>query len=117
MAEGDLILYLDGDMVVPRHALREHAARGDDGWVITLGFRHNLSTGDPRLLTLGTATPDLEEDHRVRWRARAGRHPHTGLVLDAPLEGRPIDHTDDLRRLGHGTRYYAGTCPGWWSRQ
>lgn len=113
VAGGDLILYLDGDMVVPSHALREHAARGDDGWV-TLGFRHNLGSGDSRVLTLDTATPaapDLEEDHRVRWRARAGRHPHTGLVLDVPMEGRPLDHTDDLRRLGHGTRYYDWDLP------
>ena len=113
VAGGDLILYLDGDMVVPSHVLREHAARGDDGW-ITLGFRHNLSSGDPRVLALDTvalAAPDLEEDHRVRWRARAGRHPHTGLVLDVPMEGRPLDHTDDLRGLGHGVRYYDWDLP------
>ncbi|MGH3718016.1 MAG: glycosyltransferase family 2 protein [Pseudonocardiaceae bacterium] len=113
VAGGDLILYLDGDMVVPKDVLREHAARGDDGWV-TLGFRHNLGVSDPRILTLDTATPvapDLEEDHRVRWRARAGRHPHTGLILDVPMEGRPLDHTDDLRQLGHGARYYDWDLP------
>ncbi len=113
VAGGDLILYLDGDMVVPSHVLREHVARGDDGW-LTLGFRHNLGSGDPRVLTLDTASPavpDLEEDHRVRWRARAGRHPHTGLVLNAPMEGRPLDYTDDLRRLGHGVRYYDWDLP------
>ncbi|MGH3903249.1 MAG: glycosyltransferase family 2 protein [Pseudonocardiaceae bacterium] len=113
VASGDLILYLDGDMVAPSHVLREHVARGDDEWV-TLGFRHNLGIGDSRILTLNTATPvapDLEEDHRVRWRARAGRHPHTGLVLHAPMEGRPLDRTGDLRRLGHGARYYDWDLP------
>ncbi|MGQ0774657.1 MAG: glycosyltransferase family 2 protein [Pseudonocardiales bacterium] len=113
VAGGDLVLYLDGDMIVPSHVLREHAARGDDGWV-TLGFRHNLGSGDPRIHTLDTAAPavpDLEEDHRVRWRARAGRHPHTGIVLDEPMEGRPLDHTDDLRGLGHGVRYYDWDLP------
>ncbi|MGH3928683.1 MAG: glycosyltransferase family 2 protein [Pseudonocardiaceae bacterium] len=113
VAGGDLILYLDGDMVVPSHVLQEHTTRGGDEWV-ALGFRHNLDIGDPRILTLSTATPaapDPEEDRRVRWRARAGRHPHTGLVLHAPMEGRPLDHTDDLRQLGHGARYYDWELP------
>ncbi|WP_239338519.1 glycosyltransferase [Frankia sp. CiP3] len=113
IAGGDLVLYLDGDMVIPPYVLQEHTTRGDEGW-ITLGFRHNLGVDDPRIPTLDTASPavpDLEEDHRVRWRARAGRYPHTGLVLDASMEGRPLDHTDDLRQLGYGTRYYDWDLP------
>jgi GT2 family glycosyltransferase len=112
-AAGSHVLYLDGDMVIPPHVPHEHVAKGSDE-VVTVGFRHNLAYGDAAVAALGSPTPpvpDLNQDHRVLWRARAGRHPYTGLVLDTPIERRPLDDTRDLRDLGHGRRYYDWDLP------
>ena len=104
VAAGATILYLDADMVLPAHVIADFTARADDANVL-VGFRHNV-------FALPITTPCLEADHRVRWRPPTGRRLlYTGIVLDEPLDGRPLDHTHDLRDLGFGRRYYDWDLP------
>lgn len=108
-AGGDTVLFLDADMVVPPHVVHDLAVRaGDD--LIVLGFRHNVPyrpEGDP----LPTEPPDIEQDHRVRWRVGPGRLLYSGIELEAPIEGRPLDDTQDLIALGCGRWYHDWDLP------
>lgn len=112
-AEGQTVLFADADMVLPPHALADVAARACDR-LILIGFRHNIiyradSDGRP---TLPAEPADLRADHRVRWHAPAGqRLIYSGITLDKPVEGRPLDATDGLRRLGFARTYYDWDLP------
>jgi GT2 family glycosyltransferase len=112
VATGTTVLYLDADMVLPAHVAAEFAARATDGLVI-IGFRHNVpfAVDSDNLACLPGGEPELERDHRVRWRAGPGHMLYSGIQLDHPVEGRPLDATDDLRRLGHGAWYYDWDLP------
>jgi GT2 family glycosyltransferase len=111
VAQTETILYVDGDMLLPRHVLQDVSARAADHLAL-IGFRHNLPYTERGWAWRAGARPDLEADHRVRWRPPAGQPLlYSGLVLDRPLEGRPLDHTDDLLELGFGRSYYDWDLP------
>jgi len=103
VASAPTVLFLDADMVAPPEALTEHAARAAAG-LVGLGLRHNVAFDpDPeRLAEVLAGRPDPEQDHRVSWKAPAGRLLYSGLTLEQPVEARPLDDTDDLRSLGYG---------------
>lgn len=112
IASGPTVCYVDADMVLPPWALAEHAAKVADG-LIGLGLRHNIAYDpDPSgLAAVLAGDPDPERDHRVRWRAPAGRLLYSGRTLDQPVEARPLDDTDDLRGLGCGRRLHDWDLP------
>lgn len=114
LARGQTVLYLDADMVLPRHVITDIAARATDTTVL-VGFRHNL----PYDLHQGgrgvlADHPRLAADHRVVWRPPAGRPLlYTGITLTERLDGRPLDHTHDFVNLGYGQRYVDWDLPAW----
>jgi GT2 family glycosyltransferase len=113
LAEHDTVVYLDADMVLPEHALADIAARAQPQLVL-LGFRHNVPhTPDASGRPLVPAFPaDLNQDHRVHWRPPAGKRLiYSGITLNDPLEGRPLDATDELRQLGFARTYYDWDLP------
>lgn len=111
LAVSETILYLDADMLLPEHVIADFSARAA-GNLVLVGFRHNLPFGDRRGVLLAGTRPVLEGDHRVRWRPPVGRRLlYSGLVLDKPLDGRPLDDTEDLRALGFGRTYYDWDLP------
>ncbi|MFD8497770.1 glycosyltransferase family 2 protein [Amycolatopsis sp. NPDC059657] len=112
VSEGETVLYLDADMVLPPHVITDIAARATDTSVL-VGFRHNLPHEVHRNTLDGRGMrPNLGADHRVVWRPPAGVHlPYTGLTLDTPLDGRPLDHTNDFLDLGYGRLYYDWDLP------
>ncbi|MCU1680242.1 MAG: glycosyl transferase [Amycolatopsis sp.] len=107
LAQGQTVLYLDADMVLPPHVITDIAARASDTTVL-VGFRHNL----PYDLHQGghgvlAQHPNLAADHRVTWRPPVGKPLlYTGITFTEPLDGRPLDATHDFVDLGHGQRYY-----------
>lgn len=107
------IVYLDADMVLPPHVLADLAARYHPRLVL-VGFRHGVPyqpDPDGRPVLPG-AEPSLTEDHRVLWRPPAGKRLfYTGLVLNDPLIGRPLDDTNEFRTLGYGHRYHDWDLP------
>ncbi|MDF5759035.1 glycosyltransferase [Spongiactinospora sp. TRM90649] len=105
-ASGSTIVFLDADMVLPPHVIADLAARAHEGAVL-IGFRHGIDHGaEP------PDTPDVHADHRVRWRPPVGRPLlYSGIVLDEPVDGRPLDHTHDLLDLGFGRTYYDWDLP------
>ncbi|GAA3863292.1 hypothetical protein GCM10022243_32270 [Saccharothrix violaceirubra] len=97
LARGQTVLYLDGDMVVPRHVVTDVAARATDTSVL-VGFRHNLPyetySRDPAILD---GTPHLGADHRVVWRPPVDTVlPYSGITLTESLDGRPLDASRDF---------------------
>ncbi|MEV6984026.1 galactosyltransferase-related protein [Sphaerisporangium sp. NPDC051017] len=40
-----------------------------------------------------------------------GKQLYTGVVLDGPTTGRPLDETDDFQKLGHGATYLDWDLP------
>ncbi|WP_433496789.1 glycosyltransferase family 2 protein [Sphaerimonospora sp. CA-214678] len=104
---GNTIVFLDADMVLPPHVIADLAVRACDD-VVLVGFRHNITYGAEPL----PGTPDLYADHRVRWRPPVGQPlMYSGLVLDRPIEGHPLDETRDLVDLGYGRMYYDWDLP------
>ena len=113
VAAADTIVYLDADMVVGPTVLAEFSARADERLVL-IGFRHNVpyQAGEDGQPVLPDSPADLYADHRATWRPPVGKQLlHTGITLTEPLEGRPLDATDDLRRLGFGRTYYDWDLP------
>jgi hypothetical protein len=113
LAQADTMLYLDADMVLPPHALADVAGRADPGLVL-VGFRHNVPfTADAHGQAVVPDRPaDLAGDHRVRWTPPVGAFlPYSGIMLTAPVDGRPLDATDDFRGLGDGRWYYDWDLP------
>jgi len=113
LADGDFLVFLDADMVLPGHVLADIAARVRDDAVLT-GFRHNIAyvpgTADRPAVPAGE--PLLEADHRVRWHPPIGVPMfYSGQVYDEALDGRPLDHTRDFIDLGHGRTYYDWDLP------
>lgn len=105
-AAGSTIVFLDADMVLPHHVLADIAARVTDDAVL-IGFRHNIAHGAEL-----PPAPDIRTDHRVTWRPPAGTPlMYSGIVLDQPLDGRPLDDTRDLIDLGYGRTYYDWDLP------
>lgn len=105
-ASGSTIVFLDADMILPSHVAADVAARACDEAVL-VGFRHNVQH-DADL----PEAPDIRADHRVRWRPPIGKPlMYSGIVLDHPFDGRPLDDTRDLLDLGHGRRYYDWDLP------
>jgi GT2 family glycosyltransferase len=112
-ASHDTVLFLDADMVLPSHALADVSARADAGLVL-LGFRHNVPCPQPAEegIDITRLPPRLEADHRVRWRPPVGVPLlYSGITLAEPLDGEPLDATDDLRMLGFGRTYYDWDLP------
>jgi len=113
LAGGEIVLYLDADMVLPTHAIADVGARYQPGLVL-VGFRHNVPfQPGPNGAGLVPGTPArLDADHRVRWTPPVGVPlAYTGITLSAPVDGRPLDGTDDFRALGHARRYYDWDLP------
>lgn len=113
VTQAETILYLDADMVLPSHAVADVAVRADPGLVL-VGFRHNVPFGaDEHGQARVPLTPArLDADHRVCWTPPVGRIlPYSGITLDAPVDGRPLDATDDFRDLGGGRWYYDWDLP------
>ncbi len=111
LAMSETILYLDADMLLPEHVIADVSARAA-GNLVLVGFRHNLPFDDRRGVLLAGTRPRSEGDHRVRWRPPVGRRlMYSGLVLDKPLDGRPLDDTEDFRDLGFGRTYYDWDLP------
>lgn len=107
LAQGETVLYVDADMVLPPTAVADLAARATDDAVLT-GFRHNL----PHAAPWPAAGPDLAADHRVIWRPPVGIPLfYSGITLREPVDGRPLEHTRDFRDLGHGHIYYDWDLP------
>jgi glycosyltransferase involved in cell wall biosynthesis len=113
LATSETVVFADADMILPPHALADVAARADSR-LILVGFRHNIPYrpgGDDRPLMPG-GPADLAADHRVNWRAPAGQQLiYSGITLDQPVEGRPLDATYDLRQLGFARTYYDWDLP------
>lgn len=110
-AGSETLIYLDADMLLPHHVVADIAARAADNLAL-IGFRHNLPFAQRAHAWQSDATPDIQADHRVRWRPPAGRPlMYSGLVLGEPLDGRPLDHTHDLLDLGFGRTYYDWDLP------
>ncbi|MDG4830010.1 glycosyltransferase [Solwaraspora sp. WMMD1047] len=113
IAEGDTIVHLDADMVLPDHVLADIGARAADDLVL-VGFRHNIAyqpdaSGRP---TLPPGEPDLEQDHRVNWRAPANQPMfYSGQTYTRPIHGRPLDHTRDWIDLGNAAIYHDWDLP------
>lgn len=113
LAQGDTIVHLDADMVLPGHVLADIGARTADDLVL-VGFRHNVAyqpdpSGRP---TLPPNEPDLEQDHRVNWRAPANQPMfYSGQTYTHPIHGRPLDHTRDWIDLGNGAIYHDWDLP------
>lgn len=113
VAEGETLVFADADMVLPPHALADVAARACDR-IVLAGFRHNIAyqPGDDGRPLLPAWPADLAADHRVRWRAPAGqRLTYSGVTLDKPVDGRPLDATGGLRQLGFARTYYDWDLP------
>ncbi|SRR5216683_136060 len=113
VAGGETIVFADADMVLPPHALADMAARAGDRLILA-GFRHNIPyrLDDHGRLLLPQGPADLAADHRVRWRPPAGqRLVYSGITLDEPLDGCPLDATDGLRQLGFARTYYDWDLP------
>jgi GT2 family glycosyltransferase len=113
LAQADTVLYLDADMVLPPHAVADVAARANPDLVL-LGFRHNVPFSSDRhgQAQVPRQTASLQADHRVQWTPPVGTVlPYSGITLTAPLDGRPLDATDDLRSLGSGRWYYDWDLP------
>jgi cellulose synthase/poly-beta-1,6-N-acetylglucosamine synthase-like glycosyltransferase len=113
LAGGETVLFLDADMVLTSHVVHELAVRADDELVL-IGFRHNVpyrSEGDPTRPVLPSGAPDIEQDHRVRWRAGSGRLLYSGIEPEAAVEGRPLDDTRDLLDLGRRRWYQDWDLP------
>ncbi len=112
-AGGQTIVFADADMVLPPHALADIAARACDRMIL-VGFRHNVAyrADDAGQALLPAGPADLQADHRVRWHAPAGqRLIYSGITLDKPVDGRPLDATDGLRQLGFARAYYDWDLP------
>ncbi|WNV90235.1 glycosyltransferase family 2 protein [Umezawaea sp. Da 62-37] len=112
LAQGQTVLYLDGDMVIPPHVITDIATRATETSVL-LGFRHHVRyevhSQDPAILA---RIPNLGADHRVVWRPPANTLlPYSGITLPEPLDGRPLDDTHDFIDLGYGQRYYDWDLP------
>ncbi|KWW98581.1 Glycosyl transferase family 2 [Carbonactinospora thermoautotrophica] len=113
LASADTVVYVDADMVLPPHVLADFAARAADNLVL-VGFRHNVpfTPGSDGMAAVPAGNPQLAADHRVTWRPPVGtRLLYSGIVLDKPLEGRPLDHTRDFQDLGYGAWYYDWDLP------
>jgi GT2 family glycosyltransferase len=112
IASGETVLFADADMILPPHAVADVTARARDD-LILIGFRHNVPYQPGPAEPLVPAWPaDLAADHRVRWRAPAGRRLlYTGITLDRPADSRPLEATGGFRQLGHGRRYYDWDLP------
>ncbi|WP_218149314.1 glycosyltransferase family 2 protein [Streptomyces colonosanans] len=112
LASAGTIVYLDADMVIGPHVLADMAARSRPDTVL-LGFRHNVryTPGLDGSAQIPTRSPDLAADHRVTWRSNGGKQLYTGVVLDGPTTGRPLDETDDFQKLGHGVTYLDWDLP------
>lgn len=113
LAAGQTVLYLDADMVLPYHVVADVLARAATGLVL-IGFRHNVPYRLDQQLrpVLPAGEPDLDADHRVRWRAPADqRLAYTGITLPTAIDCRPLADTADLLDLGHGRRYHDWDLP------
>lgn len=113
LAQAETVLYLDADMVLPSHAVADVAVRADPG-LILVGFRHNVPfSADEHGCALTPQAPaSLQADHRVRWTPPVGQVlAYSGITLDAPVDGRPLDATHDFRDLGGGRWYYDWDLP------
>jgi GT2 family glycosyltransferase len=112
VADGDTVVYLDADMVLPPHVLTEFAVRASQRLVL-VGFRHNVdfAAGPAGRALLPPSGPDIEQDHRVAWHAGPGTLIYSGMRLDRTVEGRPLDDTQDLRLLGRGAWYHDWDLP------
>jgi GT2 family glycosyltransferase len=112
LAGSETVVLLDADMVLPPHAIADVSARARDGLVL-LGFRHNVAyQAGPAGPAVPSWPASLEADHRVRWRAPAGQKLlYTGITLDSPVDGRPLEATDGCRQLGYGRTYYDWDLP------
>jgi GT2 family glycosyltransferase len=113
LASGDIVVFLDADMVLPGHVLADIAARARHNTVL-VGFRHNIDyqPGPNGRPLLPDGEPDLDADHRVRWTAPAGMPMfYTGQVYPEAFVGRPLDDTEEFVRLGHDRMYYDWDLP------
>ena len=110
-ASGATIVYLDADIVLPAHVLADITARAD-GSLVLIGFRHNVPYGMHGQGVFPANGPDLYADHRARWRPPVGQQLlYSGITLHQHLDGRPLDHTRDLRDLGCARTYYDWDLP------
>ena len=113
LATTPTVVYLDADMVLPRHVLADIAARARPDTVL-VGFRHNLAHqldahGQP---VLPTGEPNLHADHRGRWQAPAGVPMfYSGQTYPHPLLTHPLDDTREFIDLGHGRTHYDWDLP------
>ena len=108
VAKGETILYLDADIVVPKHVIHEHALRTADE-LILIGFRESIQLGDPRLPANGqelVVEPDIEADFRACWHPNVGPIMNSSLVSGKKEPFRLLDDTHDLRKLGRGANYH-----------
>lgn len=113
LAGGNTLVHMDADMVLPSHVLADIAARARPDAVL-IGFRHNhpYQVGDDLRPVIPTGEPDLEADHRVRWKAPAGVPMfYSGQVYDRTFVGHPLDDTRDFIDLGNGRTYYDWDLP------
>jgi hypothetical protein len=112
LAASDTVVFADADMLLPPHGLADIAARACEDLVL-VGFRHNIAL-QPAPSGRAARPPwpaDLEADHRVRWRAPAGRLLYTGITLDEPIEASPLRATDGFRQLGYGRTFHDWDLP------
>ena len=105
-----LLLFMDADMVLPNHVLKEFSIRLEIG-AVGVGFRNNVNFEDSQTRDLLRELPNLERDHRVNWYAKPGYLLHAQKTIDAPVEGSPLRETDYFRELGNGEMFYDWSLP------
>lgn len=113
LAHGETVLFADADMVLPPHAIADVSARAHPRLVL-IGFRHNIACrpGADGCPVVPPWPADLHADHRVRWRAPAGEKLlYTGIMLERPVDGSPLEATGRLRQLGFARTYYDWDLP------
>lgn len=113
LARAATVVYLDADIVLPRHVFADIAVRAHPELVL-VGFRHNITYRDAgqRRAQIPDGEPDLEADHRVRWSAPAEVPMfYSGQVYPQPFTGRPLDHTREFLDLGHAAMYHDWDLP------
>ncbi|MEV8033582.1 glycosyltransferase [Streptomyces sp. NPDC086182] len=112
LADADTIVYLDADMVLAPHVLADIAARAHPDAVL-VGFRHNApyQPGPDGRALAPEGLAELSADHRVTWRSQGGEQLYTGIVLDGPTTGSPLNDTDDFQKLGHGATHLDWDLP------
>ena len=109
VATGDVVLFVDADMVLPCNVVRDVAVRASPDLVL-VGFRHNIGYDaftDAHVSGEGLGQPDVGRDHRVVWSAPSGVPMfYSGQVYDQAFTAHPLEDSREFVNLGFGRPYF-----------